>query len=389
MNKKVATQYFNTGKYLDKIYCFWNNSINRSVFVNDILHLFLKGEMANYELDKTSVSKLTAHTYDLKKKIKKCIEESDTSIAKNFAICVRNSISCSLDILASSINEELQKTPERESISVKRLLNYYENNKYELFLFLAFKHAASMPNQPFREKAKTGRKPRGSFHSVFYLSEEEKREERQRLITKIFNSSDRLTRQDFDEMIELMAYTSLDFEEERKIKIALRFLKNWEGNVTKMYRTYDFLTVMEMARKSYGKEISYKFSNWEKSVIEAEAILIISPFETAYKKAMRQNCFSDLCHKLDAITRNDDVLKSDSLKESLIKGEFFLPDFAGHITHSLWSYCLAMAKLSKRIGLSDRFCQRLVAIYNASSKNNTITDRINVLSQISKGEKIA
>jgi len=381
----IETKYFNIGKYLQCIYRYWNSSINKSDFFNNLLHVFLADDIPEYELDKASVSKLLAHSYDLTRNVKRIIGVADDSLMHDFVSIIEESVSCPLDILSLTIYNALSQSSEHDSDSASQLRNKYKEGHFMTFLFHAFKHASSMPNTPFKQKAKTGRKPRGSSNSVFYLSEEEKAFERSRIKTKILKSNDRLTRQDFNEMIELMAYASLEFSQEDKKVVAIHFLRNWKKLDERISISEDFLDEMKTAQMTFGEAKKYRFLNWEKPVAEAESTIILLAFPVIFRKAERQNSFADACRMLSLISSIEGVVDSDALKTMLKDNGFFLPDFSGHITHSIWSYCIGIAQLSKRAGLTTDFCNQLDKNYPRLSRNNTISERVETLNRISRG----
>lgn len=388
MKKNIEISNFNLGEYLGCVYHYWKGSINKSVFVNEALRLLLKNEKPFYELDKSSISRLSSHTYDLPKSIKRIICFADDSITKDVTKLIKEAIICSIDVLAKAVYDTLLKASEKDSESTKHLIDLYNKGDCGSFLFQSFKHASSMPNTPTKQKAKTGRKPRGSFNSIFYLSEEEKVAERNRLVTKIMKSGDRLTEPDFNELIELMAYTSLNFSKNDRKTVAVRFLKQWKTEVTST-ASAEFLDRMETAKMTFGESKADKFSNWEKPVAEAEASLAISRLPVAFRKAERQKSFAEVRRVLNSISHNQTIVSSDAFKTMLIENNFFLPDFSEHITHSLWGYCLDIACLSKQMSLATYFCDVLNEMYPTPYKNNTIAERVETLKKTAKNLKIS
>ena len=383
----MDTSNFNIGKFLDCVYLYWNRAQSKSVFFNDLIRVFLTDSMPDFELDKASVSKLRSHEYDLKGTIKKEIEKAKDKLAPAFLEVVSEAITCSPDVLASSIAQKLLEAEEKESESIRFLVQSYEKKEFDIFLFRSFKHAAAMNNLPQKAKAKSGRKPRGSFHSVFYLSEEEKRFEKNRLLTKIFNSNDTLTKTDFDELLELMAYARLSFSPEEKNKVALRFLRKWPGD-EKLKPGEDFLEEMDMCQTTYGPKVRDRFVGWETAVSEAEVSIALASFPATYRKAMRQNSFADLDRALDSILANEKVVSSEALATMLVNNDFYLPHFTKHISHSIWSYCLAMAKLAKRAKLEEKFFKVLDSVLAENPGNYTVMDRIEALKDTALGKRI-
>ncbi len=63
------------------------------------------------------------------------------------------------------------------------------------------------------------------------------------------------------------------------------------------------------------------------------------------------------------------------LKRFLIRNDFFLPDFRGHISHSFWAYCHVIAKFCRRPSLKEPFLSHIEAIRAENSGNPTVISR--------------
>ena len=375
MKKKVETNNFNTGKYLACVYPFLNLTVTKADHFNSVLSVFLTGDMRDYEIDKSSVSRLASHEYDITKRVKRVIIDSDNELEAAF----KENLLCGStaeEAISRRPYEEMKRLNSADSSGRHAAFASFEKGEFGRFLFLSFKCAVASSNLPERAKMKTGRQKKGSFQSVFFLSEEEKASETDRLRKKLLRSNDRLSKDDFGLMGELIAYAGLSFSDKEKEEVALRFLKRWhsEGSDDP---AKDFLWRLECLRKTYGEKNG--FLGWERPAEEAAIQIALAPLPAAYRKAVRQSTYAEARRVLEAIRQDERTSSSKRLKELLINNEFFLPDFDGHITESLWGYCRAIAQLSRKAGCSEEFLSKLAEIEKRSPRTATMESRIEAL----------
>ena len=369
MNEKI-----NIGELLKILFDSMLPSEPREEIVNSLLHVFIGDSLPDYKIDKTTVSKLVNHKVELAKKIKKILG-SDEDHLKDFSNLLRNYLGEHYTDYCLSLNDALTKEKDASSLEVLAL---FKEKKLDAFAYESFKRACVLPNTQEKEKLNIGRPKKGSWESIFFLSQAEKEAEIAKFNALLLRSKAPLDRDDFKRMTELMCFARLSYSQEEKQMVSERFLANWRsGDIVSPGN--EMLNELRNFSRAYGQKGKESFLNWEEPIRLAETKLKGEKFLSMCRKTLRDSSFADAYRSLTNSLWDSTFDLLPEQKKALISNAFFLPDFSGHITHSLWGYCNQIVALSVRLELFEELNQALDKIYQGSNKDATISDRVEYL----------
>lgn len=265
-------------------------------------------------------------------------------------------------LFSKNINEKL-----REIIS--------NGDLYKLHWFL-FKTLGAMENRiqvPFR---KQGRPSKNEIQKeFFYLSEEEKINEFNRMINNFSKDRCKITYYQFRYFLNSLPYVDIKVDTLAKRKILSHFFEiDFQQN---HFSKIDNLKLyFEQAKDTLGRDEI--FDEWIKLIPGVGVEIQIKILKKWYKN-LNQNNITILYNEFDQNVDNDSMLKNDTFRKEFVINNFFLPDFLGSINHDIWSYCHYMAVLASKSDLKHEFVKYINEIRLKNNNNKTVNDRCDAL----------
>lgn len=261
----------------------------------------------------------------------------------------------------------------------------FEMQKYYSLLWFLLCYASSTSNRRgLKAMKKPGRPKKKDDYSFFYLSQKEKEDRASYFIGHLQNENCRLTKDDLRELLEIIAYLNPPISEETKVQISTNFLKNWESErgISDSESLYIYFEDSGLSHPERKK----RFEEWRNPIEKAYKAVLERKIKNLLKESISSGDFTEITDIfLDDFNRCSYFDNCEWFGKLLTKNNFFLPDFKGHICHSLWTYCHTIAKFCRRPSLREPFLSYIETIRDENSADPTIKSRCEGLIDKCKG----
>ena len=341
-----------------------------------------------YFFGRELASRLCSNKSDIPNVIKRKVTENitnDKECLKNAEMVFKRYIGDDAYRVSSELLKDFESDVDIEESKKREARSRFEQGKYYSLLWFLLCYASSTSNRRGLKAAKKPGRPRKrDDYSFFYLSQEEKEERAAYFVGHLQNENCHLKQKDLRELLEVIAYLDPPISEKAKVQIATNFLRDWKSEIgfsdsESLYSYFEDSGLTHPERKK-------QFEEWRDPIEKAYRAVLGLRLKNLLTESVSSSNFDEISDLfLDDFSHCSYFDDCEWFGKLLVKNDFFLPDFQGHISQSLWTYCHAVAKFCRRSYLKDSFLSYVEAIRNENGENPTIKDRCEGLIDRCKG----
>lgn len=377
---------FNFGHYLNTIMPQKRMAITREEFLSLIYDPIIEkydvldknGEQ--YLIGRELTSNLFRCTANLPITLQKAFDKADSErnlFIESFKSAFNELYSYDVlyEYTGKLVKEIVSNKPFNKETNKKFAEELLKDDPYHIHWFL-FKTLGSMENRinaPFRKQGRPSKTEK--LKDFFYLSEEEKIYEFNRMINNFAKDDCNITYEQFRYFLDSLAYIDINVDKLTKEKILLNFFEIdlRDNHLSKG----DNLTIyFENARDALGRREIY--NEWISLIPNIAIELQIKKLKSIYKN-FDENAIIVMHNEIEKNVDNDYMLKNEKFKKEFVKNKFFLPNFLGSINYNLWSYCHYIAVLASKADLKQEFVDHINLIRANNESTRTVNDRCDAL----------
>lgn len=377
---------FNFGHYLNTIMPQKRMSLTREDFLSLIFdpiiekYNILDKNGEPYLIGRELTSNLFRSTANLPISLQKGFERADSErdlFYKEFKEAFNKLYSFDVfyEYTGKLVREIASNKPFSKQLNQKFADEILKDDPYQVHWFL-FKTLGSMENRtnvPLRKQGRPNKTEK--LKEFFYLSEEEKIYEFNRMTNNFAKDSCNITYDQFRYFLDSLAYVDINVDKQTKERILLNFF-NIDLRENHLSKGDNLTIYFENARDTLGRREIY--NEWIKLIPNIAIELQIKKLKNIYKK-FDENGIIAMHNEFEKNVDNDYILKNEKFKKAFVKNKFFLPNFLGSINHNLWSYCHYIAVLASKADLKQEFVDHINLIRANNVNNRTVNDRCDAL----------
>lgn len=378
---------FNFGHYLNTIMPKKRMSLTREEFLSRIYEPIIEryGVLDKYDQPYLIGRELTSNLFRCKSNLPvvlaKAFEKADkerdyfySSFKSVFEdLCPEELF---LEYTGVLVREIVSEKPFTKQLEEKFSLVLLKDDPYQIHWFL-FKTLGAMENRvtsiPIRKQGRP--KKNDSLKDFFYLSEEEKTKEFDRMVKQYSKEGSRISYEQFRYFLSSLAYSNASVSRKNKVKIIMNFF-TIDFSLNNSSKCEVLTMFFENAKDALGRSEIY--NDWIRIIpdvfVDFEIRRLKDLFTKSGDKGIRglQKEFENNIDKCD-------FLKNEKFKQEFVNNNFFLPDFLGSIDEELWIYCHYISILASKASLQNEFTKHILSIKANSDQTRTVNDRCEAL----------
>ena len=331
-----------------------------------------------YFFKKELTSRLRSNRSDIPNVIKRRVTggiADDKECLNNAETVFRRYVGDDTYRVASELLKFFESDVDVEESKKREARSRFEKKEYYSLLWFLLCYASSTSNRRgLKAEKKPGRPKKKDDQSFFYLSQKEKEERAAYFIGHLQNENCHLNKNDLRELLEIIAYLNPPISDSAKVQIATNFLKNWksERGLSDSEGLYIYFEDSGLTHPERKKQ----FEEWHNTIEKAYKAVTERKLKNLRNKSTSSGDFDEMSNLfLDDFSRCSYFDDCEWFGKLLVKNNFFLPDFTGHITQSLWTYCHVIAKFCRRPTLKEPFLSYIEAIRDENSEDPTVKSR--------------